>query len=1133
MQEIQAYTHRNRFRVSIATLYFLLACVFPSKAEAIDYEPQPEKAMIMIVCAHPDDEGIFFGGILAYYTQVLKVPTVLICTTLGEYAYDNSGELNPGQEVKPIEFPVCVKRYGFRNEALLPLFQQSKYNDTVARSWQDWSNGPKNMIANNDVAIGKQTMSRYLAEQIRIFQPEVLITLSQDGEYGHPNHKCMYHASVAAWDLANGIDASITDEAGTHDISATGIIGAPWQVKKLYAHRYGSNRLFHDFGEDVSIDTNGDGVPDQSPRGAVEFGLSYLTYTGNADVATVFETGDTYDPYHSEYYGLVRTTVGYDTVESNFTVPGDTTGSTYSGWARGDFLENISYTYDAAENPMPRDFQTDLHLNPQLTWKGGSGSTLHDVYFGTSHAEVAIADTSSVVYQGRQNANSFSPSFLSKDMVYYWRVDEVKADSSVVRGMVWRFSTVSTTINKIMNGGFEVGDFSQWSVLNWAGASGFSIASSSSLSGSQSATSGQDGIVRAITQDFSQALVDFTYEMQFRIDSYGVSRAMDWNISSVNGGASSGALRFKIDSGGISGLDLNGQSGWVSIKDDESGEAFVPVLQRVYRWQISGTHFDNSTVASFEVRIFEDNIEIFTSTNNSLTSVTAAPVKSVSFVRGGNWGGGGYSIDDLTIVDDTPPPAGQFTDIDADGLADEWEEYFFGDADGVASLAEISRQHGGSQGYPVDDGDQLDNQAEYLRGTDPTRADTDMDGINDDIESNTGIWISDLDTGTSPLDPDSDGDGLEDAMENPDLLTSNPFVQYNTDPNQFDTDSDGHGDGKELDEATDPSDFVSNSGVVFPLSVDRWGASYSFEDCVGGDFSGSQTLGGNGNWLRTGGGAKWVIDGSNTAPVLGMRENYVYGNDNSGNSTFTRLNNEEFGYRLNDTGVITISFLMRQSATGDQMFGLASDVNENGQIETSLDEICFAFGLSGGNWIIQDANLNTSFTEAHGLPGTSNNTYQVRLVINPSANSGDASASFFFRNISTKEKWQRVTGLGDVNLSLRSLPPAAQQPSSWNGIFLAIGDRGCRVDQLHLEQQNFQATPRPGIYSVESPRGFGIRFSDLDPRKIYQLKRGSDLSSFPENEGLPFSGRTQKAVLPLLKSLPRTFYRIEEINDPN
>jgi hypothetical protein len=43
--------------------------------------------------------------------------------------------------------------------------------------------------------------------------------------------------------------------------------------------------------------------------------------------------------------------------------------------------------------------------------------------------------------------------------------------------------------------------------------------------------------------------------------------------------------------------------------------------------------------------------------------------------------------------------------------------------------------------------------------------DTDGDGLLDSVESNTGIYVSEADTGTDPNNADSDGDGLSDGLE--------------------------------------------------------------------------------------------------------------------------------------------------------------------------------------------------------------------------------------------------------------------------------------------------------------------------------------------------------------------------------
>lgn len=59
--------------------------------------------------------------------------------------------------------------------------------------------------------------------------------------------------------------------------------------------------------------------------------------------------------------------------------------------------------------------------------------------------------------------------------------------------------------------------------------------------------------------------------------------------------------------------------------------------------------------------------------------------------------------------------------------------------------------------FADDDGDGLTNEQEFQRGTDPTRYDTDGDGLFDGEEVNTYT--------TDPLNSDTDGDGFLDAAE--------------------------------------------------------------------------------------------------------------------------------------------------------------------------------------------------------------------------------------------------------------------------------------------------------------------------------------------------------------------------------
>jgi len=105
---------------------------------------------------------------------------------------------------------------------------------------------------------------------------------------------------------------------------------------------------------------------------------------------------------------------------------------------------------DYATGPVPSDLATDVRRETSLSWTPGPSATAHDVYFGTSQADVAEAirtDPRGVLVSQAQNANNYQPSpRLELGTTYYWRIDEVAADNKTVfQGDVWSFTSVPST----------------------------------------------------------------------------------------------------------------------------------------------------------------------------------------------------------------------------------------------------------------------------------------------------------------------------------------------------------------------------------------------------------------------------------------------------------------------------------------------------------------------------------------------------------------------------------------------------------------------------------------------------------------------------------------------------------------
>ena len=288
------------------------------------WEPPTNKIVIMAVNAHPDDEGIFFGGALTYYSAVGRLPTLLVSLTSGDWIPANL-------TVREEELRCAAWTYGLRYEPLFPRFRDvpsqslnpNPYTNRIDATWDYWADGVLQGDG-SDVQAGQLRAIHYLAEQIRRYRPEVIFTHDANGEYGHDNHRATAYAVTNAFFVAADPGATATNLTGL----------PPWQAKKLYLHSYPVNRLFHRFWEDVFPE-----LTNRTPRQVADAGLDCHVSQGRPDVSTVYRSGENFDGHPSEWWGLYASTVGPDTVLNNslivkgYTVP--------AGVAAGNFLEHL------------------------------------------------------------------------------------------------------------------------------------------------------------------------------------------------------------------------------------------------------------------------------------------------------------------------------------------------------------------------------------------------------------------------------------------------------------------------------------------------------------------------------------------------------------------------------------------------------------------------------------------------------------------------------------------------------------------------------------------------------------------------------------------------------------------------
>jgi len=164
---------------------------------------------LMNILAHPDDESLGTGGILAKYAAE-GVETYLLTATRGEHGWWGSDADYPGPEAlgrtREAELRAAAKVLSLREVVLL-----------------DYMDGEL------DQADTAEVIAKIVA-QIRRLKPDVVVTFDPNGVYGHPDHIAISQLATAASVAA--ADAAFTDSGRP-----------PHRVSKLYYRTFTSGEL--------------------------------------------------------------------------------------------------------------------------------------------------------------------------------------------------------------------------------------------------------------------------------------------------------------------------------------------------------------------------------------------------------------------------------------------------------------------------------------------------------------------------------------------------------------------------------------------------------------------------------------------------------------------------------------------------------------------------------------------------------------------------------------------------------------------------------------------------------------------------------------------------------------------------
>jgi len=168
------------------------------------------------------------------------------------------------------------------------------------------------------------------------------------------------------------------------------------------------------------------------------------TAGGTPDSGTVY-TGP--DPYSlPSTYRATFSATGVDNVVMRFAPYSNAAGVHRQVWGMNGFELNRVESKTAIVL-TPANGATDVWRDGTvLSWIPGQTAVAHDVYLGTDHDDIDDGLTTSAVYVGRQDANSFDPGRLEFGQTYYWRVDEIASDGEITKGDIWSFTVEPANI---------------------------------------------------------------------------------------------------------------------------------------------------------------------------------------------------------------------------------------------------------------------------------------------------------------------------------------------------------------------------------------------------------------------------------------------------------------------------------------------------------------------------------------------------------------------------------------------------------------------------------------------------------------------------------------------------------------
>ncbi|MDR2571426.1 MAG: hypothetical protein LBD23_14205 [Oscillospiraceae bacterium] len=233
------------------------------------WQPPLEKADMLLIPTHSDDEHLFFVGTLPYYA--------------GErgYAVQVAYLKNHwNQPPRPHELLNGLWAVGVKNYPVIGPFND-RYADSLSQA--------RSIFAWDDVV-------DFHVELLRRFKPSVVVGHDLNGEYGHGFHRLNAHT------LREAVTLAISDDYHASSYERYGV----WDTPKLYLHLYQNGTIYMDWS-----------IPLEHFNGSTGYEMAVIGYSfHHSQHRWAFAVPGSGPMGHN--FGLVRSTVGPDVIGGDF-----------------------------------------------------------------------------------------------------------------------------------------------------------------------------------------------------------------------------------------------------------------------------------------------------------------------------------------------------------------------------------------------------------------------------------------------------------------------------------------------------------------------------------------------------------------------------------------------------------------------------------------------------------------------------------------------------------------------------------------------------------------------------------------------------------------------------------------------